>query len=416
VRVLFITGEYPPMQGGVGDYTREVGLALARLGTNVHVLTRINAGDIPSSAQTGYDPHVYPVLQRTGWNLFPQSTELIRRLDPDAIHIQYQSAAYGLHPAVNYLPWFLRRRRSRNRPTIYVTFHDLRVPYMFPKAGPLRWRAVVDLARYSDAAVVTNPTDYARLTAANTRLAGHVEPIPIGSNISPVPPVRYDRTAQRARWGCRSDDWLLAYFGFLNANKGGETLVRALAELARAGKPARLLLIGGQVGASDPTNTAYLAIVKGLIEELGLADCVCWTGFTSPAEVSANLLAADCAALPYREGASLRHGSLMAALAHGLPVITTAAPALRPLGLATGRDFPALIDGESVRLVPPEDPVALADAVTAVMTDPALRSRLARGALDLARRFEWDAIARQHLELYGQRLSGSPPASSVQEA
>ena len=40
--------------------------------------------------------------------------------------------------------------------------------------------------------------------------------------------------------------------------------------------------------------------------------------------MTANLLAADCAVLPYREGASLRHGSLMAALAHGLPIVSTA--------------------------------------------------------------------------------------------
>ena len=147
--------------------------------------------------------------------------------------------------------------------------------------------------------------------------------IPIGSNIRCEVTPGYDRAAQRAKWGADANTWLLAYFGFLNANKGGESLIETLAELVRRRAPAHLLMVGGKVGSSDPTNLAYLEKVERLIGELGLGDRVHWTGFTSSEEVTANLLAADCAVLPYREGASLRHGSLMAALAHGLPIVST---------------------------------------------------------------------------------------------
>ena len=152
--------------------------------------------------------------------------------------------------------------------------------------------------------------------------------------------------------------------------------MRALAELVRAGRPARLLMVGGKVGASDPTNQAYLEHVERLAVDLGVADRVQWTGFTSSDQVSANLLAADCAVLPYHEGATLRHGSLMAALAHGLPIAST----LTSAGVETDPGlFPMLRDGESALLVPPEDPVRLADAVERVMIDPELRLRLAQG-------------------------------------
>ena len=116
-------------------------------------------------------------------------------------------------------------------------------------------------------------------------------------------------------------------------------------------------MVGGKVGASDPTNSAYLAKVETLIAELGVADQVQWTGFTAPEDVSANLLAADCAVLPYREGASLRHGSLMAALVHGLPIISTEVPAEVRAG--TGL-FPMLVDGQNALLAPPDDPERLA--------------------------------------------------------
>ena len=398
MRILFITGEYPSMQGGVGDYTRRLGQALGKLGADVHVLTHVDAGGdhlrVPVAA---YEPTVYPELERTGWNLWGEARRFIRELQPEVVHIQYQSAAYGLHPAVNYLPW--RLRALRQRPVVYTTFHDLRFPYIFPKAGPLRWQAVLALARGSDANVITNPADWSRL--AKTGLTRKLHPIPIGSNIECQPPANHNRTRQRTQWGADSDTWLLAYFGFLNAGKGGETLMRALAELVRAGRPARLLMVGGKVGASDPTNQAYLAHVERLTVNLGVADRVQWTGFTASDQVSANLLVADCAVLPYREGATLRHGSLMAALAHGLPIVSTQTRA----GVEADPGlFPMLRNGESALLVPPGDPVRLADAVEQVMIDPVLRLRLAQAAEGLSKQFTWDAIARRHLDVYGKLL------------
>jgi polysaccharide biosynthesis protein PslF len=395
MRVLFVTGEYPVMQGGVGDYTRRLSQALGALGADVHVLTHAGAGGDHLREGGAYEPSVYPTMTGTGWRLWPNVVELVRDVRPDVVHIQYQSAAYALHPAVNYLPW--RLRLARPRPLVLTTFHDLRYPFLFPKAGPLRWQTVLALARGSDADVVTNETDFLRL--ASTDVLRKLEPIPIGSNIEQEPPPGYDRDAQRRKWGAGPGDWMLAYFGFLNANKGGETLVQALSALACAGRPVRLLMVGGKVGSSDPTNLAYLAHVEGLIDRLGMADRVRWTGFTSSEEVSANLLAADCAVLPYREGASLRHGSLMAALAHGLPIVST-----EPLPAIKGsqRLFPSLRDGENALLVPPENAARLAEAVAAVMSDDALRARLGAGALALSRLFAWDTIARQHLSAYGR--------------
>lgn len=400
MRVLFITGEYPAMQGGVGDYTRQLSQALGASDVDVHVLTDASAGgDHLRSPAGAYEPTVHPVIEDSGWQLWARALDLVRRLRPDVVHIQYQSAAFGLHPAVNYLPW--RLRLMSGRPRVVTTFHDLRFPYLFPKAGPLRWQAVLALAKGGDASVITNPVDWVRL--AHDGLSQRMVAIPIGSNISCQPEPGYDRARQRARWGAGPDTWLLAYFGFLNHSKGGEVLVRALAELVRRGQPAHLLMVGGQVGASDSTNQAYLEHVKQLIAELGVAERVHWTGFTANEEVSANLLAADCAVLPYREGASLRHGSLMAALAHGLPIVSTRPP---EMAREAADLFPLLHDGASALLVDPDDPAAVAGAVTRLMSDGPLRAHLAEAAMELSRQFRWDTIAARHIEMY-QRLGTS---------
>jgi len=388
MRVCLITGEYPPMQGGVGDYTHELAHAMARQGADVVVLTSRQAGvqrdaeDVLPGSLT-----VLPVVDHWDWRCWRAVRRVVRQLHPDVLHIQYQSAAYGLHPAINLLPWYVRLQGAR--PKVAVTFHDLRVPYVFPKAGPLRWSSVVELARRSDVSIVTNAEDHRVLSPYP--FGERVQVIPIGSNVRVAPPAGYERATMRERWGYGTDDIVLCYFGFLNESKGGESLIQALSVLAEGRNNVHLLMIGGRIGSSDPENRAYLERVESLIADLGLCDRVQWTGFTSQAEVSANFMASDICVLPYRDGVSFRRGSFMAALAHGLPIVTTQ-PGL-PLG--------ELVNGENVMLVASDDAGALAETVAQLIETPHLRKRLADGARQLSLRFDWEQIARRTLEAYG---------------
>ena len=64
MRVGFVTGEYPPMEGGVGAFTRELGRAIADAGHEVFVHTRLAA-----DAAAGADPGimVQATVERWGW-------------------------------------------------------------------------------------------------------------------------------------------------------------------------------------------------------------------------------------------------------------------------------------------------------------------------------------------------------------
>jgi len=383
------------MQGGVGDYTRELALALAETGCQVEVLTSRKAG--PALPLT-----VHPLIGRWNWSCWPVVRELVRRRQPDLVHIQYQAAAYAMHPAVNLLPWRLRQLGAE-RPRVAVTFHDLRVPYLFPKAGPLRRWVIDELARRSELAITTNRKDWEELGA---RVRTQPALIPIGSNIALRLPAGYDREAWRSRWGAGAGDLLLSFFGFVNDRKGVDTLLRALHLLrGDSAQPAgpRLVMIGGQTGASDPTNQDTLARIEALIAQLGLADRVRWTGYLPSEEVSATFLAADLCVLPYRDGASLLHGTLHAALAHGVPIVTTTPhPAVLEL-----------VDRQNVYLVPADDPQALAEALSCLAADRDLRRALAAGALALSEQFRWDRIAATTLARYQELVgAGSPRASA----
>jgi glycosyltransferase involved in cell wall biosynthesis len=366
------------MQGGVGDFTCELGKGLAALGHDVHVITskRQLASGNPPISDLQSPITVHREITGWGWECWKQVRQIAQRERLDVLNVQFQTAAYGMHPAIHLVP------KCKHRPPVVVTFHDLRVPYLFPKAGPLRWEAVKLLARRADGVIVTNREDELQLSNLSPPIS-NLARIPIGSNITPRLPEGYDRDAWRARWGIGPDDLLLGYFGFLNERKGGEDLIETLAVLATRGLPVHLLLVGGHVGSSDPTNVAYVEQANALIAERGLGGRVHRTGFVSSEEVSASLAAVDVCVLPYRNGVSLRHGSLHACLAHGRPIVTTQ-PAV---------ETPEFRDGETMLLSPPEDVAALADSVARLAGDTDLRARLEKGALALAAEFTWDRIA-----------------------
>lgn len=387
MKIGLVTGEYPPMQGGVGDFTCELAQALAALGHAPHVITTAG-GEPPASDDLPQVGQVHRRVRHWGWRSWLTIRDIARQEELDILDIQYQAAAYRMHPAIHFLP---AARSWLGLPPIVATFHDLKVPYLFPKAGPLRAWVVRELARRSDGVIVTNYEDEAQL-APCLQLATW-ERIPIGSNIKPDLPDPYRRDEWRASWGAGPDDVLISYFGFLHPLKGAELLVRALEQLAAQGRPVKALFIGGQTGSSDAdTNAAYAARVQALARELGVAGRIAYTGYVTPRQVTAAFYASDLTALPYLEGASLRHGTLMAALAHGRAIVTTRSSVRTP----------ELRDGENVLLVPPGDYAALADGLARVMDSFALRAQLERGAAQLARHFTWGRIAADTVELFAR--------------
>jgi glycosyltransferase involved in cell wall biosynthesis len=370
------------MQGGVGDCTNEIAQELGALGNDVCVLTSFQARDdsIIRNSQFAIRPNV----ARWNWSCLFTIAQVCREFKPDVAHIQYQTGAFGMHPAINLAPRFLKSKTK-----FITTFHDLRVPYLFPKAGPVREWVTRELAQSCNAVVATNDEDY---TTLETWQISQLDLIPIGSNIATTPPTNYDRAMWRKNLGVADDETLLCYFGFLNESKGGETLMRALAQIPNA----KLLMIGGQVGASDPTNLAYLAKIKSLISDLELSNRVIWTNHVEQHVVTGHFLASDVCVMPYRDGASYRRGTLMAALAHGMPIITTG---------GRGQEFkvrklPQLENEKNCLLIPPDDATAIAHAEARLMNSSDLRARIGAGARRLAQHFTWDKIAHHHVELY----------------
>ena len=389
MRVLYITGEYPPNQGGIADYTAILRSELRALDVTSEVLT--------SSDCASTEPTVHPVVGTWGFPFWGVAQQIISERRIDVVHIQYQTAAFDLKPAINLLPWYLRRRTPR--PAIVTTFHDLRVPYLFPKAGPLRRWVTNMLGRHSDAIIFTNREDREEWEAAENASVPSSNKTPahqvdVGPTIAEVPITADKRRALRAECGVAPDAYLVGFFGFVNLTKGLDTLFQAVRILRDQNIPAQALIIGGSLGESDPYNAVYKEHLERLIRRLDLdmGDILLSTGYLEAADASRALATCDAMALPFADGASLRRTSLLTALAHGLPVVST----------YPKQPSPVIQESDALLLVPPDDPPALSRTLRRLYEDRALADTLSTSARQFSQRFSWPRIAAHTLAVYAE--------------
>jgi glycosyltransferase involved in cell wall biosynthesis len=115
--------------------------------------------------------------------------------------------------------------------------------------------------------------------------------------------------------------------------------------------------------------------------------------FVPDGQVAALFRRADLAVLPYRE--IDQSGVLFTAIGAGTPLVLTAVGG-----------FPEVAADGAAELVAPGDPGALHATLARLLADPEARGRLAAGARRAAEeRYDWDAIARRHLDLYARLAS-----------
>lgn len=140
------------------------------------------------------------------------------------------------------------------------------------------------------------------------------------------------------------------------------------------------------VGAPDPGNPN--SIPEAELHAWTAQGLVRWLG--PRRDIAALLRGAHIACQPstYREGLPK---SALEAMAAGKPLVTTNIPGCRE----------AVVDGQSGLLVPPRDPMALAEALARLIHDPALRARLGAAARQrAAENFSDSTICAQTLLVY----------------
>src|SRR5437764_13358929 len=105
-----VTGEYPPQQGGVSDYTRQIATGLADAGDEVHVWApRTSAGPLCHDRAVA----VHPLPGRFGPGALAQLSSGLGALPrPFRLLVQYVPQAFGFK-AMNaaFALWLYAQRR-----------------------------------------------------------------------------------------------------------------------------------------------------------------------------------------------------------------------------------------------------------------------------------------------------------------
>ena len=172
---------------------------------------------------------------------------------------------------------------------------------------------------------------------------------------------------------------VILFFGLLRPYKGVDTLLEAFRRIAGA----ELWVVGNPRMDVEPLRR-LAADAPGRVRFL--------TRFVEDAEIPPILRRADLVVLPYRDAE--HSGVLYAALAFA-----------KPLVLSAVGGFPEVAEQGAARLVPPEDPQALAATLSELLADETARTQLAEAAGRAANGpYSWDETAARTLALYRELL------------
>ena len=342
-------------------YDHALAAALARRGAHVELVTsRFVHG--PAPAPDGYE--VSESFYRLATRLGASRPPLRRALKaaehvPGTLRVRRRAGAADLqHWQWLWLEAVSARLLPRGRPQVLTMHNVIR-----------RARSGRRLAERMDATIV-HTRQGAELLGGGPRV--HVIPHGAFEHLTRQPDERPLPPELAAVEGP-----VVLCFGVVRPYKGIDVLVDAF----RSVDGAELWVVGRPLGVS--------------LEGLGATPDVRFVPrYVSDAELPAFFRRADLLVLPHRTVDV--SGVLFAGLAFGKPMVLSDVGGFRELVEEHGAG----------RLVPPGDPGALAEAISALLADPAERERLAeRARAAAAGPYSWDSVAGRTMAVYEEVLA-----------
>jgi glycosyltransferase involved in cell wall biosynthesis len=371
VKVAFVLGT---STGGTARHVRMLAGGCAARGVAAEVFGPAQTDrDFAFSAQAGFSPVEIADRPRVLRDLraIARLRRLIRAWRPDVVH------AHGLRAgALTAIALaFVRPDVYHPRPVLVVTVHN--APAAGGVTGAIYRVLELIVARTADSVLCVSPDLEERMRAAGARRVGRAL-VPAETSHAIAPGVSAEtRAVPRADPGRP----IVLAVGRLATQKGFGTLLEAAASWRDMQPEPELVIVGeGPLEAELKSQAARLRLDARFP---GHRD-----------DVPALLTSAAVFVLPSAwEGQPL---ILQEALRAGAPIVATRVGGTPEL---TGED--------AALLVPPGDAARLADAIRAVLTDPALAAKLRQAAADRARALpseddavtaalaEYDQVARQ---------------------
>jgi glycosyltransferase involved in cell wall biosynthesis len=288
-----------------------------------------------------------------------------------------------------HVPYFAPPLFAR-MPTV-VTIHDV-IPLRLPDYQPdskvkLYMNMVARAARRATMVITVSQHAKGDIMEALHLPANKIRVIYLaaGDECKPITDAAVLEDARR-RYGL--GERYIFYLGGLDRRKNVHTLIQAFARVYRQiGDPNLQLLISGN---PDKNRGPLFPDPRPLAADLGMNEHIQFR-FVKDEDKPAIYSAATLFVFPsLYEGFGL---DPLEAMSCGAPVVCSNRTSL-----------PEVV-GDAALMVDPQDPQALADAITCVLTDEQLRTDLQARSLQQAARFNWHKTATETLSVYEEALS-----------
>ena len=283
------------------------------------------------------------------------------------------------HTPVGAMLTRLAAKQARKKGTkVFYTAHG----FHFYKGAPaINWILYYPvekwLSRYTDVLITINKEDYER---AKTFKAGKVCYVPgVGIDLKKFNAGYVNKEQKRKEIGVSADDFVLLSVGELIPRKNHEVVIRALSVLKQLDKLNHIEYVICGRGS-------YEADLRKLAEGLDVADHVHFLGYRN--DISEICNCADLFVfMPHQEGLPV---ALMEAMACGLPAVCS-----------NIRGNTDLIEDGVTGLLANNTPEEVAQSISKMKSDTALRNRVASAALQKIKQFDLSSVEDEMSKIYG---------------
>ncbi len=369
MKICIITARIPPSHCGVGDYSVQLARELVEQG---HEVTLICGKE---QASTLDEPGIRIRNVVNGWGIFGIRSLLaeIPLRKPDLIFVNWVPHLYspkGTSLGLALAMILAKIDGARIHTIVHEPFVEITRP-SFLITGPIQRLALSILMRCSAAVLVTIQPWVHMLKAKFKWAASRIFWVPVGSNIPVAAVTVAERDHYRAELGIVPTDVAIGVFSLGGAGKDYALLTEAMRAVHKSKLPSFWIFIG----VTDEEFARRFPKIKNVPHYC--------TGYLSSDKVSRWLQSIDLFVSPYDDGVSTRRGSLIAALAHGVPTVTT-------VGHLTDRAF---FETSPLRLSSLDPAMFASSVLKAAQTAMSLRETRGEIREFYKRWFRWKDIA-----------------------
>ncbi len=387
--------------GGMNVYVRELSRELGRRGYAVDIFTHAQSLERPVIVQMARNVRVIHI--QAGPVEHIDKNDLPQYVPEFAANMQKLAAETDTYYDVIYSHYWLSGMVAERLRDVWGT----PIIQMFHTLGKMKNHVAqrveeqeIDerivgeshLMQIVDRLVAANPIDRQHMLELYDAPADKITVIPCGADMTLFHPVPRDEA--RTELGIPDARKLVTFVGRIEALKGVDTLFRAVAHLVEKDPSWRtrlmVAIVGGVPEDESDDLTPEMHRLRTLRDELRLKDVISFVGAQSQELLPYFYSAAETVVMPsHYESFGM---VAVEATACGTPVIASNVGGLTS----------TIADGKNGFLVPPKEPIALAERMETLLNDSVLRDKMGVEGVKRAQRFSWLSVANQIVQLVSE--------------